>query len=266
MLNIQIKNVLENIIEEDRYIKFNDLEKEDGVLHLFSKKPFNFNRKLLDEENINEEYKEIFKLLKYEPKKIATPHQTHSNNVIVVDETNINDTFEETDGLITNLKGIALITVTADCQAILLYDKNKKLIANIHSGWKGTLNQILKNAVNLMIDKYDSNVKDIKMYICPSIRKCCFEVDKDVRDLFKEKFQIEESKYIFKGEIKDGKEKYFIDTIKLNMLLAEGMGILKENIFESNICTKCKSDKFHSYRKDKDESGRNLALIVLNKD
>ena len=229
-----LNNQLEGIIEEDSYIKFSDLEKEDGVLHLFSKKPFDFNEKLLEKENINEEYKEIFKLLKYEPKKIARPHQTHSNNVLIVDETNINDAFEETDGLITNLKGIAITTVTADCQAIFLYDKNKKVIANIHSGWKGTLNQILKNAVNLMISKYDSNTRDIKMYICPSITKCCFEVNKDVRDLFKEKFQIEESKYIFKGEIKDEKEKYFIDTVKLNMLLAEDMGILKENIFQSN--------------------------------
>ena len=62
------------------------------------------------------------------------------------------------------------------------------MIGNIHSGWRGTLKRIVINAIHLMEEKFNSNPSGIEIYICPSILKCCFEVDKDVEMLFKDEF------------------------------------------------------------------------------
>ena len=183
-------------------------------------------------------------------------------NKLNLTKENLNDDFQDVDGLITDLKGVALVTSLADCQGILLYDPIKKIIGNIHSGWKGTLNKIIVNAIKLMEENFGCDPKNIEAYICPSILKCCFEVDKEVVDMFYENYNNIDD-YVMKGDIKQGKQKYYIDTISINVNSMKELGLLEGNIHCSNICTKCHSDKYHSYRTDHDKSGRNIALICL---
>lgn len=214
-----------------------------------------FIHKPFDLKNEND-LKELSK--KY---KIIKGNQTHSTNVKVITKDNINEVFENVDGLITNLKNIYLLTVVADCQGILLFDKKNKVIGNIHSGWRGTLNRIIRNAVNIMINEFNSNVEDIKVYFSPCIHKCCFEVSIDVKEMFEKEFNdLEIENYITKGNRED---KYYIDTLKLNIDYLIKLGIKEENITYSDFCTKCNSDILHSYRKDKDLSGRNGLLISI---
>ena len=172
---------------------------------------------------------------------------------------------DNVDGLLTNQKGIALCTTSADCISLLFYDPVKKIIGSVHSGWKGTLQGISKKAVEKMLQEYQSNPKDIICCICPSIRKCCFEVDEDVKELFWQKYKklpnIKE--IIQKEKIIEEKQKYHIDTVKINQELLKKEGLKPENIIDSNICTMCHPEYFHSYRVDKENSGRNAAIISL---
>lgn len=198
----------------------------------------------------------------YQFKKIISSRQTHTNNVVVINEDNLDYELQDVDGVITKLKGVALTIATADCQSIILYDKKNEVIGNIHSGWKGTLNKILNNGINLMIKEFYSNVEDIIVCIGPSIMGCCFEVDKDVVDMFTNNFDdIEE--FIKLGEVRDGKQKYYIDTIGINKRELINLGILKENIYLSNVCTKCSSDTYYSYRVQGQDSGRNVTLVCM---
>lgn len=198
----------------------------------------------------------------YQFKKIISPRQTHTNNVVVINEDNLDYELQDVDGVITKLKGVALTIATADCQSIILYDKKNEVIGNIHSGWKGTLNKILSNGINLMIKEFSSNVEDIIVCIGPSIMGCCFEVDKDVVDMFTNNFDdIEE--FIRLGEFKDGKQKYYIDTVGINKRELINLGILEENIYLSNVCTKCSSDTYYSYRVQGQDSGRNVTLVCM---
>jgi len=248
-----------NIISNSHLI-FNSLN-NDKLLHLFTLKPFNFNKDLVGNDEILLEYKKIEQIFNYNFRKVIRPIQNHTSIVKCIDENNIDDKCEA-DGLVTSLKGVALVTSLADCQGILLYDKKKEVIGNVHSGWKGTLNRIVKNAINLMIDKYNSNTSDIEVYICPSILRCCFEVEDDVRSMFLNEFKdIDISSYIQNS--KDNNKKYFIDTIGINKEILLSLGIRKDNIICSNICTKCNSDIMHSYRAEKEMCGRNIALICL---
>ncbi len=246
----------------EKYFTFKKLNEYDEIIHLSTKKGMNFATPIVGIEGIKSGFKEIEQDIGYEFRMIKTPVQTHSNNVRILTEDNLNEEFSDTDGIITNLKSVALGIRTADCQSILLYDPKRKVIGNIHSGWKGTLNKIVVNAINLMISEYGCESQNILAFICPSIMKCCFEVDKDVVDSFVEQFgNIDE--FVTLGEVKEGKQKYFIDTVELNKKVMVELGLNSENIVSSDICTKCHSELYHSYRSDGKLSGRNLSLICI---
>lgn len=249
----------------NKYFTFDDLNKYDDVIHLFTMKDFDFNSNTVGIDIINNNYRKIENDFNYKFKCIKKSIQVHSNNVKVLTNDNINEEFNDNDGIITNLRGIALVTYVADCQAILLYDPVNKVIGNIHSGWRGTLNSIISVTLNLMKDTFNSKYEDIRVYINPSILKCCFEVDRDVMELFKDKFNYINDFISFRNN-NNGEDKYYIDTVKINVEVMKKLGIKKEHIFCSNVCTKCNSDIYHSYRDCKSkkiESGRNIALICL---
>ena len=154
----------------------------DEIDCYFLHKPYNFKRESLSEKEIKNQLENFEKSIGIIFKKFIRPYQTHSNNIMVVDEKNINNDFLNVDGLITKVKGVALCTSLADCQGIIIYDKKNRVIGNVHSGWKGTLSRISTNAINVMKGKFNSSEEDIIIYISPSIHKCCFEVDKDSCD------------------------------------------------------------------------------------
>lgn len=174
----------------------------------------------------------------------------------------MNKKFIDTDALTTNKKDKILALTFADCTPIYLFDKNKKVIANIHSGWKGTVKKISKKSVEFMKEKYNSNPKDIICVIGPTIRKCHFEVKQDVRDIFYNEFKyMQNIDDIIKYN--EQTKTYFIDTVAINKNLLQEEGIPEENIIDSKVCTYCNSNLIHSYRKEGEKSGRNTALICL---
>ena len=106
---------------------------------------------------------------------------------------------------------------------------------------------IFLEGIEKMVDKFNCDTKDIICCICPSIRKCHFEVDKDVMELFFEKFKnLNQIEKIIKKSF--DKEKWYIDTVLINKILLEQNGLKKENIIDSNICSVCNSDQIHSFR------------------
>lgn len=176
-------------------------------------------------------------------------NQIHSNIVnIVTSSSPINITG---DALITNKVNTPLVIKTADCIAIVLYDRVNNVLAAVHSGWRGTLNSIVVDTANMMINKFNSNPKDIEAYLYPSIRKCHFEVDNDVYMLFKPKY----SKFITKR-----KDKYYIDLQGIVKSNLESLGVTKIN--DSNICTYCNCDKYYSYRFNK-TNNRNYLITYI---
>ena len=153
--------------------------------------------------------------------------------------------------LVTNQKKLPLVIRTADCISLVIYDKEKKVLATVHSGWRGTLNGIVNNTIDTMINKFNCNPSNIEAYLYPSIRNCHFEVDNDVYQLFKLKY----NDYITKKDTK-----YLIDLQSIVKSQLTLLGITK--ITDSNICTYCNNDKYYSYRFNKTNE-RNY-LIAYN--
>lgn len=211
-------------------------------------------------------YEDLCKQIGSNKKDIVKPNQNHTKEVKIVKE-KINETepdidleaYDQTDGLITNQKNILLATTNADCILLFFYDPVKKVIANTHSGWRGTIQRIGVKTVERMKEEFQSNPKDIICCICPSIRKCHFEVDKDVKEEFQKEFQDMEEIII---PVK-ATQKWKIDTVKINQILLERQGLKSENIIDSGICSVCNCEQIHSYRVEGKSYGLNTAVIEL---
>lgn len=257
LLNDTMIHIKENGIE---YLQFKKLlEYKDKISHCYTLK----GSKNDYMENKDNNYELLYKSLNLPYDGFTqVKHQVHGDkieNVLDKNEEHVN-----IDGLLTNKKGISLSLRYADCTPILFYDPVKNVIGNVHSGWRGTVQKIGQKGFLKMIDDYECNPKDILCFIAPSIGKCHFEVGQDVKEIFVETFSylLKEEEYVKIGEYKE-EQKYYIDTNIINEKLLEEAGALKENIFQSNICTVCNSDNMHSYRKEKENSGRNTAIIGL---
>ena len=222
-----------------------------------------------DYEKAMQDYKNLCQAINAKPEHLVKTNQEHTNRVKVVKEKiNKNEPdfnlpqYDKTDGLITNQKKILLATTNADCILLLFFDPIKKVIANIHSGWRGTLQRISVETIKKMKAEFNCNPEDILCCICPSIRKCHFEVEKEVKESFEKEFQdLENIDEIIEETVTN--QKWNIDTIKINQKILQKEGLKPENIIDSKICSVCHSDLIHSYRVEKQGYGLNTALIEL---
>lgn len=251
------------------YLQFRKLlEYSNNITHAYTLKPLDFGSNGDMEKKIDHvlsDYKMICKSLNINEKNVYRPYQTHTDIVKKVeDEVSgiFTNDFQNVDGLITDKKGKVLSLGFADCTSLYFYDTVKNVIGNIHSGWQGTYKEIAREAVIKLKEEYNVNPKNLICCIGPYIRKCCFEVDEDVKNMFYEKFKNigDIDKIITNSKIDS---KYHIDTGIINKKILIQEGLEERNIIDSNICTKCNSKKLHSYRQEKERSGRNTSLISL---
>ncbi len=178
-------------------------------------------------------------------------NQIHSDAITVVNAPGL---YPKTDALITQQKGLHLVISVADCMPVMIYDHRKNVIANIHSGWRGTQKNIVRKTIDVMKIEFGCNAKDMLVFMGPAISKKNFEVDKDVADMF-------DKKYV---ELKpDSQEKYLVDTGKMVYDNLISSGILSENIERYSLCTYNESEMLHSYRRDRSLSGRMFAVIGM---
>lgn len=278
-MNLSNENVLHVKKGDTEFLQFRKLlDYKDILTHAYSLGTnLNFRTSTVNKQKLPEaEYKiaiESYKVLcnsiDINYINLVKTNQEHTNCVKIVynkinkDKPDFNQKkYYNTDGLITNQKNLILSTTNADCILLLFFDPIKKVIANTHSGWKGTLQRIAIKTVEKMKEEFGCNLQDIICCICPSIRKCHFEVEKEVKNMFEHEFKdLEELDKIIEEKVPN--KKWNIDTILINKKILEKQGLKKENIIDSGICSVCNSNLIHSYRVEKQGYGLNTALIEL---
>ena len=278
--NENVIHVKKNGIE---YLQFRKLlEYKDKIKHAYTLGINNDFRTLTPDKkelpkekykkNINT-YKKFFEEVNEDYTKIIKPAQDHTDEIKVVKNKRYNDRpefetsdYSKTDGLITNKKDIILETTNADCILLLFYDPVKEVIANTHSGWKGTIQRISVKTVIKMKKEFGCNPEDIICCICPSIRKCHFEVDRDVKEMFENEYKdLKNDQLCDIIQEKIPNEKWNIDTVLINKIILQKAGLRRENIIDSEICSVCHSDLIHSFRVEKQGYGLNAAFIAIEK-
>lgn len=183
-----------------------------------------------------------------DPEWIAFANQVHSNRVKVV--TN-GGTFANTDALITQVPGLALAILVADCAAILVADEACKTIAAIHAGWRGAAGDIIPRTMERMKELVDYPAT-YRAFISPCISIKNFEVGEEVADQFPDKF-VDYKTY--------AKPHINLKEFLKNQLLQQGLQ--PENIEVDAGCTVA-NEQFYSYRREGKQSGRMMAVIKLN--
>ncbi len=199
---------------------------------------------------------------------LITPHQTHSSNVIHIDNSLLSlpkseqvDKLYGFDASITQEKGIFLCVTTADCVPILLYDTKNKAIAAIHAGWKGTSGNIVYKTTKEMSNLFGTLPSDIIAGIGPSICINNYEIGIDVERSFAENNIILDSSNSSRDK-ESGK--LHIDLKKINKQELIRLGVKDCNIETSNYCTYDQEDLFFSARRQSIHSGRMLTGIMIN--
>jgi len=187
--------------------------------------------------------------------------QNHTDNIVYVSQKDAGrGTFDQknripnADAMITKDKNLNLIVYTADCMPILIFDPKEKIIAAVHSGWKGTIKKITIKTLEKMEKNFGCNKKNFQIYIGPSIGPCCYSV--------KNKEQIELFQKNYDNVISRDK-KFFIDlwdSVEKDLL---DFGISKKNYENSKICTVCNKKFFASHRGDNPRTTTNLSVISI---
>ena len=189
--------------------------------------------------------------------------QVHSGEVKVVDteaiENGILNHNPMTDATITNLPGICLIVMVADCVPVILFDPVKRVSAAIHAGWRGTVEYIASNTVKTMTGRFGCDPADIIAGIGPSIGPCCYEVGKEVIALVEKSFGTTQG---YLASNNHSPNPHFNLWYANHKQLTES-GLKPEHIETSGLCTRCHPDIFYSSRADNGITGRFAAGICI---
>lgn len=188
------------------------------------------------------------------PAEYTNLKQTHSDLALSADGQR--GCFGRGDALIVSEPGNLVGIRTADCIPILLADPVRRVVAAVHAGWRGTVANIAGKTVRKITKELGGSAHDLIAAIGPGIGVCCFEVGMDVWeqfwDLFPERMSI--------GSV----DRHYVDLVEANRRQLLEAGIPAEHIDVSGLCTVCSgTGEFHSYRRDRDNSGRMVSAIGI---
>lgn len=213
-----------------------------------------------DPEDVEENQRRIARAIGVKPEDMTFTNQTHTTNVAVVRAEDKGRRFMKTDGMITNVPGICLVTFYADCVPLLFLDPVKKVVASSHSGWRGTVNRMGQVTVEKMQKEFGCDPKNILACVGPSICQECYEVSEDVIDMFRANFRESEYDRLFYAK-ENGK--FQLDLWKANELVLTDAGIRPEHMAVTNVCTCCNPELLFSHRASKGKRGNLAAFIAL---
>lgn len=275
-MNFQSNTMTLNSPASVPYLTYNSLSEINFINHAFSTRlggvsvgeftsmNMAFNRGD-NPENVTENYKRICKSAGFDFDSLTASAQDHNTFVRAVTSENKGvgiykpRDLHSVDALITNEKGVTLVTYYADCTPLFFVDTKKKAIGLAHAGWRGTVGRIGEKVVNKMTELYGTNPSDIVAAIGPAISVCCYEVDKPCADNFYALSDLDSSRFVFPKE----NGKYMIDLLETNRQILVAAGVKNENITISDICTNCNSGLLWSHRATKGKRGTMSAFMCI---
>jgi YfiH family protein len=154
------------------------------------------------------------------------------------------------DAMITDVPGVGLMIKQADCQSVVLYDPERRIVANVHCGWRGNVQNILGGVVARLEQDFSCTPSRILAAIGPSLGPCCGEF-MDHKKIFPREFE-----HFMVRE-------HFFDMWAISCGQLIDAGLLPENIELASICTRCRTDLFFSYRGE-GVTGRFCTVVMLN--
>ena len=188
-------------------------------------------------------------------KKLIFAEQVHGHRILVLDGSPDGDAnlhFQQPligDAMVTDVAEKFLVIQIADCQAVLMYEPTRHVVANVHCGWRGSTQNIIGRTVDVMKHYFRCRPESIRAGIGPSLGPCCAEFIN-----YKTEFPAAFWSY------KDSNDHFDFWAISCDQLTRAG--VLEKHIECSKMCTRCRDDDFFSYRAER-TTGRFAAVIGL---
>lgn len=201
-----------------------------------------------DRDRVQANRQLLFSSLHIDPDWVAMGKQVHSNRVQHVSTGGL---FDNTDGLVTNIPGLALAIQVADCAAVLLADPANSVVAALHAGWRGAVGDIVPRGIELM-GRYGAVPGEMVAFVSPCISQKNFEVGEEVAELFPDLF-VDRNSYA----------KPHVDLKGFLKWQLREAGLSDEKIEVHNGCTIEEAQRFYSYRREQQKSGRMFGMIQL---
>lgn len=263
------------------YLVFPELEKTGIVSHLFSTRLGGASRGCYGESNfsytrgdlreaVDENYRRVAQILGHGRTldDFVSTYQTHTTNVRLVTEedrgkgTVRQRDYTDTDGLITDVPGVILVTYHADCTPLYFVDPVHRAIGLSHSGWKGTAGRMGQKTLEAMNRAFGTRPEDCICGIGPSICGDCYEIGEDVAQIFRDSFADTDllQKQILRAK---GNGKYLLNLWQANRMILENAGVPSAQISVTDICTCCNPEYLFSHRKAHEKRGNLAAFLTL---
>jgi hypothetical protein len=188
--------------------------------------------------------------------RLIAANQVHGKKVMVIDDAIARNhqshrDVDDVDAFVTNIPGVALMMKVADCQALLMFDPAQKVVAAVHAGWRGLMQDISGETINVLKKDFGVKPENLIVGIGPSLGPCC-SFFSDPRVELSGEFE----PYI------DGKNKVDLWKFSTDQLVKHG--IKPDHIEHARVCSMCGAgDKFYSFRRDRGVTGRFGVLILL---
>lgn len=259
------------------YFVFKNLENTGLVRHGFSTRLGGVSEGFLssmnlsftrgdDPEKVRENFRRMGTAIGFETKDLVLSDQTHTANVRRVTEADRGKGFDkkkdytDTDGLITNVPGLMLVTIYADCVPLYFVDPVHKAIGLSHSGWKGTVHRMGKVTLERMAEEFGTRPEDVQAAIGPSICQDCYEVSEDVAEAFINEFaDHQDDQLVYRKD----NGKYQLNLWRANELVLLEAGIRPEYLTITNVCTCCNHELLFSHRASHGQRGNLGAFLGL---
>ncbi len=182
---------------------------------------------------------------------LAEAKQVHGNNEAVVRGIPAESAGEPqaADILLSSQPGVGLLIKQADCQAVLLYDPGLRVVANVHCGWRGQVQNVLGEVVLRLKERFGCRPADLYAAISPSLGPCCAEFRH-----YQEEFPAELWSYQVRPN--------YFDLWRLSRDQLAAAGLQPERLEAAGVCTRCLTREFFSYRRDR-RTGRHGTVIAL---
>ena len=275
-MNINSKVMTLNNADSVPYLTYNSLSEIKFINHAFSTRlggasegefesmNMAFNRGD-NPDSVTENYKRICTSAGFDYDSLVASAQDHHTFVRAVTTADRGvgiykpRDIQSVDALITNERGVTLVTYYADCTPLFFVDTKRQVIGLAHAGWRGTVDRIGEKVISKMGELYSTDPSDITAAIGPAISVCCYEVDKPCAERFLALDDLQTNRFVFP---KEG-GKYMIDLLEANRQILVAAGVKPENITVSDLCTNCNSSLLWSHRATKGHRGTMSAFMCL---